>query len=207
VVNKDTPLSIASLNTVIQKQLNGSAKEVRGCPFRVGDKVINTRNSWLLPAHKWCRQNDRITHSKEATVNQDGALYCANGEFGVVEHIDSKSIIVRMVEPHRIVSTFRETVEEGSEQGQTGSCFQLGYAITTHKSQGSQFKFVIAMIDGSSRFADRSLWYTMITRTKKACWSIGKKQTIVSASARSAVDQRKTFLVERLHGELRYDEG
>ena len=205
IVNKNSPLSINEINKRLHHRYNKDAPVVDKCPFRVGDKVMNWTNSWMSPATQFCRKNQLRIMSDGVKKNPKGELYVANGEFGTVLDIQPAYMVVEIRDPVRVVMAFRKGIEEGSEEGQTGSNFQHAYCITTHKSQGSQFKFVVAMIDeyiGAKRLADRSLWYTMLTRTKHACFSIGRKSTIVSASARSAIDDRKTFLVERLKGDL-----
>ena len=201
IINKKSELSVSKLNEVLQERFNPGESRP-GCIFRVKDKVINTSNGWLLPAFKFCNENDISQPiADEAIANASGQVFVANGEIGEVMSIEPKHMTVRMRDPVRFVMVPLVGVEDGSEEGQTGSNFQLGYAITTHKAQGSQFPYVIAMIDdsgGARRLADRSLWYTMITRTSKACVTIGKKSVIVQASRRSAIDKRKTFLKERL---------
>lgn len=212
-INKKSDLSASVINDHLQDWLNADNPAINGCVFRVADKVICNQNSWLIPAERWCDDHGvSEAFPPEAIVHEtSGNVYVANGEIGEVLEVDVNpqgkpiKMFVRMRDPVRYVMAPLQNVEEGSEEGQTGATFQLAYCITTHKSQGSQFPYVIGMIDGggaAKRLADRSLWYTMVTRTSKGCVTIGRKEVIRRASERSAIDDRKTFLVEKLTKEM-----
>ena len=108
-------------------------------------------------------------------------------------------MVVEMVSPRRVVQVFKQDIEAESEEGQTGSSFSLAYAITTHKSQGSQVRYAIFMLDeyaGARRLLDRSLLYTAITRAKEATFLVGDESVAQSAVAKASIWQRKTFLRE-----------
>jgi ATP-dependent exoDNAse (exonuclease V) alpha subunit len=201
LINKKSELAVTQVSEWMQRKLN-PADPVKGSPFRVDDKVINNSNGWLTPDNKYCQKNDILSpYGQDAITNANGQVYVANGEMGTVLEVYPKFMTVRMTDPIRIVMVPRGTVEEGSEIGETACNFQLGYCITAHKSQGSQFPYVICMIDesgGARWLGDRSLWYTMLTRAQLACVTIGKRNTIVHASGRSAIVDRKTFLAERM---------
>lgn len=197
VVNRNSETSVSELNSFLQQHFNGDADPVRGTPFRVGDKVIQTSNSWMIPDQN--RESD-----DEALRNKAGHFYVANGEIGEVVEVDWRGMVVRVLSPDRYVRVYTKKVEEGSEEGQTGSDFQHAYAVTTHKSQGSQWPVVIAVIDDSSaasRLMDRSLIYTMITRASKACVIVGNLSKAHFACRRATIDKRKTFLRELYRAE------
>lgn len=195
VVNKTSMLGTHALNLALQQHLNENPA-TKGTPFRVGDKVMQTKNGWMIP-YRGREFGQAI--SPDAVLNAGGQVYTANGEMGRVLKIDPKSIIVEMVSPRRIVQVFKQDIEEESEEGQTGSSFSLAYAITTHKSQGSQVRFAIFMLDeyaGARRLLDRSLLYTAITRAKQATFLVGDESVAQSAVAKASIWQRKTFLRE-----------
>lgn len=197
VVNRNSETSVSELNSFLQQHFNGDAEPVRGTPFRVKDKVIQTSNSWMIPDQN--RESD-----DEALRNKAGHFYVANGEIGEVVEVDWRGMVVRVLSPDRYVRVYTKKVEEGSEEGQTGSDFQHAYAVTTHKSQGSQWPVVIAVIDDSSaasRLMDRSLIYTMITRASKACVIVGNLSKAHFACRRATIDKRKTFLKELYRAE------
>jgi len=197
VVNRNSPTSVSELNQFLQQHFNGEAESVRGTPFRVGDKVMQTSNSWMISDAT--RESD-----PEAVRNKAGHYYVANGEIGQVVEVDWRGMVVRVLSPNRYVRVYAKRVEEGSEEGQTGSDFQHAYAITTHKSQGSQWPVVIAVIDDSSaasRLMDRSLIYTMITRAAKLCIIVGNIGKAHYACRKATIDNRKTFLKELYRAE------
>jgi exodeoxyribonuclease V alpha subunit len=199
VVKKDSPCGTHEINKLLQRHLNASAPEVRGTPFRVGDKVMQTQNGWMIPVR--AKQFNRFVPDCDpgAVMNKSGQVYVANGEMGRVVSVDDKLMTIEMIQPRRKVIAFRGEVEEGGEAGLTGSSFDLAYAITTHKSQGSQFRVAICMLDeypGARRMFDRSLLYTMITRAKDCTVLVGKHSTADAAVKRASIWQRKTFLCE-----------
>lgn len=194
-VNKTSQLGTHALNTVLQQHLNPGSP-VPGTPFRVGDKVMQTKNGWMIP-YRGREFGQAIP--PDAVTNAGGQVYTANGEMGRVLKIDQKSMVVEMVSPRRVVQVFKQDIEAESEEGQTGSSFSLAYAITTHKSQGSQVRFAIFMLDeyaGARRLLDRSLLYTAITRAKEATFLVGDESVAQSAVAKASIWQRKTFLRE-----------
>jgi exodeoxyribonuclease V alpha subunit len=199
IVNQRSPVGCHSLNKTFQHALNPNAEEVPGSPFRVGDKVMQTRNGWMIPA-----RGKLANIHPDAVLNDAGQVYCANGEMGQVLAIDDKSMTIAMIAPPRVVVSYRKDVDDESEESVTGSSYQLAYAITTHKSQGSQFPYTIFMIDdyaGARRLFDRSLLYTGITRSKRATFLVGDLELAQAAISRASVWNRKTFLKEIYHGD------
>jgi exodeoxyribonuclease V alpha subunit len=193
IVNRKTDASVSELNEYLQEWFNGNRESHPGTPFRVGDKVIQTSNSWMIP----CLIHD--TGDEGVVRNKAGQIYVANGEIGRVVSVSSRGMTVEMLSPTRFVQVWNRKVEEGSEEGLTGSDFALAYAITAHRSQGSQWPAVIAVIDDSaaaSRLMDRSLIYTMLTRASKVCVIVGSLAKARWACKKATIDNRKTFLKE-----------
>lgn len=194
-VNTKSRLSCSEVNKLLQQVWN-PGELAAGTPFRPGDKVMALKNSWLLPAGKV---------SDEAVRNKAGEVYVANGEFGVVQEIEPKSLTVEMLAPNRVVRVSRYALHDESEEKETGAAIQLAYAITVHKSQGSQAPYIAYLLDpypGAKRLADRSLIYTAITRAEQATWLIGDLELAQAAIKRASVFDRKTMLREVYRGEV-----
>lgn len=77
--------------------------------------------------------------------------------------------------------------------------FSLAYAMTVHKSQGSEFKaVVIAFEKGWKKFLQRNLLYTAVTRAKVECRIIGDMDAVDSAIQTNDIEFRNTMLADRL---------
>ena len=80
---------------------------------------------------------------------------------------------------------------------------KLSYAMTIHKSQGSEYPIVVIPITEANRIMmQRNLIYTAITRARKICVLIGSKRMMRLAISRAPIDRRKTTLKERLQGKI-----
>lgn len=137
--------------------------------------------------------------------------YVANGEIGEVLVVDAKMMVARFEAPDRIVrvpvgkkAAKEEGVGNGGGGGETGGesgDFDLAYAITGHKSQGSEWPIIIAMIDDAAGMVAGREWvYTVISRAKLHCFLVGKRATLDKQCRRVQLAKRKTFLRERLQG-------
>ena len=79
------------------------------------------------------------------------------------------------------------------------SSIALGYAITSHKSQGSGFKYVVCGLDYSHySLLTKEMVYTMLTRTKKSCKFIAQNKALRYAVGRSNVKHKQTYLRDML---------
>jgi len=202
-VNKKTsPLNRKALNRKLQDQLNPHGKSVSGNPFRVGDKVICLKNggykSLALPR-------------PGVAVNHKGEVYVANGEQGEVLSCDVSRFIVRLQNPDREVIVLRSSKsaddddeardpngDADEESTGTGCNWDLGYAISVHKSQGSEWPVVIVMLDDSKAaemVCSRNWLYTAISRAKVMGLLIGTEATAQAMCQRDGL-KRKTFLAE-----------
>jgi hypothetical protein len=93
---------------------------------------------------------------------------------------------------------------EDAAKGAVGD-WDLGYVLSCHRSQGSQWKYVIVMVDSSGSGAmvqSRNWIYTAISRAEKATLVIGRKVTVDKMMNRDGISDRKTFLVERTKHEV-----
>jgi len=193
-VNKKSPLSVQQLNRKLQAELNPNGG-MRGSPFRLHDKVIQTKNSFLLAANP-------------EDGDEDARFLVCNGEQGKVVEVREKITYVEFSNPQRLVKIPRGT--NGDDNGDdddtgTGCDLQLAYACTVHKSQGSEWPVVFVALDdypGARMVASREWIYTAISRAKKACYLVGKQTTADGCTRRVALQKRKTFLVERIDEQL-----
>lgn len=256
-VNETGELSRKRLNEELQRILNPHGQRVDGCPFRVGDKVICTSNSWHILhqdehgrySWEWSAVSDgggsgagggRRTANGNVCevddVDDDGngqrKDFVANGEIGRVEDLTAAEMFVRFYGPKRVIRVpirkakakdagdgdqKKEESRNGDKgnDGGSGSSgiagdFELAYAITTHKAQGSQAPIVISLVDeshGAGMVTSREWWYTAASRAEKLWMTIGRIETLNRQCRKVALSGRKTFLAERLRGDAHKEAG
>ena len=152
---------------------------------------------------EWRRSWDRLP-----VVNSEGKVFVANGELAEVLQVEQARTIVRLQSPDRTIIIPHGAKEEpgpeesgddsASEDSGSAGTWDLGQAISIHKSQGSEWPWVIVMLDPAARrMMSRNLIYTAISRAKKGCLLIGPKALADEACRKNGL-QRKTLLVERL---------
>jgi len=161
-------------------------------PFCLNDQVINTANGYFIPAFQY-------EQDPEAVIDVAGNVYVANGEQGQVIEDNGSTIVIKVHTPERYVTVWQKRIE-ADEAGVTGTTWRHAYAITTHKSQGSAWPFVICALDsrGGYSILDRSLIYTMITRAKTRCLLMGDIGVAFRAIQSSKIDERNTMLVRMM---------
>ncbi|HAT4211363.1 TPA: ATP-dependent RecD-like DNA helicase [Clostridium perfringens] len=151
-------LGVTNLNERIQNVLNPKApykkeKEFRSMVFREGDKVMQIKNNYSL---KWTRIAGKGEHE---------GLGVFNGDMGFIESIDleGKKLSIIFDDERRVTYDFMYLDE-----------LDLAYAITIHKSQGSEFPVVIIpAYMGAPLLMNRNLLYTGITRAKEMVVVVG----------------------------------
>lgn len=149
---KKGSLGVNNLNGKLQDILNPrengkKEKEYRDITFRVGDKVMQTKNNYSL---KW------VKVSGEGEKEGIGVF---NGDMGFIENIDEEEGTLSV-----IFDEERKVVYENIYLDE----LDLAYAITIHKSQGSEFPVIVMPIFmGPPLLMNRNLLYTAITRAKK----------------------------------------
>lgn len=217
-VNRKSELSRRELNKLLQNHLNPNPA-IPGSPFRLRDKVMNTRNGWFPLVEIGERKNGRIElvdNDDNLTLNDKGHVYCANGELGEVVRIESGFFHVQLSAPRRLIIVPRgkaEVAEDepaGDEDGNseestgTGCDWVLGFACTTHKSQGAEWPVIIYMVDeAAQRLVTREHVYTGLSRAKQCCVLIGKLGVAQGFCKRTAIDKRRTFLADRIRSGLK----
>ncbi|MGB0600372.1 MAG: AAA family ATPase, partial [Rubripirellula sp.] len=191
-VNQKSEISRMAMNLVLQDQLNPNP-EIKGTPFRLGDKVVNRKNTWMdLSEHDSC--------APDAIRNDSGKVYVANGDSGKVIECYPNRMTIELANPWRVVTTGRSTEAKGDDDDAgTGCTWELGYALSVHLSQGSGFPVVIVMLDDSGsarRVCSREWIYTAISRAKTLCILVGQKGVANSMCKVTKIKERKTFLRE-----------
>ncbi len=165
----------ANLNRELREKINPAAynkKELtfRDTVFREGDKVMQIRNNY-----------DLVTERDDGHL--DAGIY--NGDLGIVEAVipAQESMIVRF-DDKRVTYT-GETLEE----------LEPAYAITVHKSQGSEFKAVILMVsEGADVLFTRNLLYTAMTRAKQLLILVGSPARLSYMIGNVTADKRYSGL-------------
>ena len=173
------------LNGILQRYLNpeqpGKAeREINGRLFRVGDKVMQIKNNYQL---EW-----EVSTKFGLTVDKGTGIF--NGDMGIITDINkyTETLEVEFDECRRVKYGF-DMAEE----------LELAYAITVHKSQGSEYPAVIIPLLGGPRLLyNRNLLYTAVTRAKK-CLTIVGSDTVFQEMIQNKNEQaRYTSLAERI---------
>ncbi|HIZ13767.1 MAG TPA: ATP-dependent RecD-like DNA helicase [Candidatus Mediterraneibacter stercorigallinarum] len=178
-------LGVERLNTVLQRYLNPedpkkAEKEINGRLFREGDKVMQIKNNYQL---EW-----EVTTKFGLTVDKGVGVF--NGDMGVITEINQYTETVEVeFDEGRKVKYGYDMVEE----------LELAYAITVHKSQGSEYPAVIIpLLQGPRLLYNRNLLYTAVTRAKK-CLTIVGSDTVFQEMIQNKNEQaRYTSLAERI---------
>lgn len=164
-----------NLNNLLQATLNpkkGDEPQLsyKGVYFRTGDKVMQIKNNYDL---QWQKDNGDIGYG------------VFNGDVGYITLIDVKDGIVKVRFDDRIATYSSENISE----------LELAYAITVHKSQGSEFDCVVLpMFDIPSQLLYRNLLYTAVTRAKKLIIVVGSEEIY----ERMAQNNKKTLRYTQL---------
>lgn len=222
-LNGKSKVSRTFLNRILQTQLNPSGATAPHNPFRVGDKIICTKNNGY-PAVEYelgAGGGDNVDAYRQL-VGASAEVYVANGDQGRVLAVGPRVLVARFTVPDRTVKIHLGKVKDaegdadaaggdgadGDDQKQeqrtgTGCDFALAYAITCHKSQGSEWPCVIVMVDdspGARRLCSREHVYTAISRARQLCITIGKRATMLQQCRKVSLDKRKTFLQQLITG-------
>lgn len=199
-VNEKSPLGRIALNKVLQGFLNPAGETVTGNQFRVGDKIVNGKNGWL-PVETKIPKN--IPGGPWNEIQKDQKVYVANGEQAKVLAVLPTYTVARLWLPDRIIRIPKGDSYE-SEDGETqdtGCNWELAYAVSCHKSQGSQWPVTITVADsfpGARMLCDRSWLYTALSRAETLGITVGQREVLDGMCKKSHLWNRKTFLVESI---------
>ncbi len=182
---KKSPLGVEQLNLLLQNTLNPPSSHKKEIDFRQnklreGDKVMQIRNNYNVP---WKVKND-------FGYPLDEGQGVFNGDIGRVLKIDaaSKTVCVRF-DDRREVEYEYSALEE----------LELAYAITIHKSQGTESPIIILpLLGGSPMLFCRNLLYTAVTRAKRIVVIIGDEETVHRMVDNDRPTLRNSALCERM---------
>jgi exodeoxyribonuclease V alpha subunit len=174
------------LNRHLQSVLNPPSKEKKEfrCGefvFREGDKVMQMQNNYQ---QEW-------TQTVGFKVERGLGVY--NGDIGVIESINMQimQFIVRFEDDKVAIYQY-----EDAEQ------LALAYAVTIHKSQGSEFDAVVIALDANYMLQSRNLLYTAVTRAKKLVVIAGSKNTVARMVKNNETARRYSLLVNLIDDEV-----
>jgi len=178
-------LGVERLNVILQKYLNPPAenkaeKEHKEGVFRVGDKVMQTKNNY---------QAEWEIRSRYGIPVEKG-LGVFNGDMGVIREINTFAgeLTVEFEENRMVTYSFKELDE-----------LELAYAITIHKAQGSEYPaVVIPLLGGPRMLMTRNLLYTAVTRARKCVTLVGDENTFYKMVQNESEQRRYTGLRDRL---------
>ena len=170
---------VDNLNLLLQNKLNPASVDkneltVGKRTFRVGDKVMQTSNNYEL---EWLKVDGGITTFGQGVFN---------GDIGYIDEINNvaSNMVVTFDDGRRARYSFVD-IEDLS----------LAYAITIHKSQGSEFDVVIIpILAGNPKLYNKNLLYTAVTRAKKMVVLIGKSGNIYYMIKNKYNVERRTLL-------------
>lgn len=182
-------IGIEVLNDLLQRELNPNFRDDKRQGLRVG------RGYRVF-------EGDRVIHANK----NDYGIMVANGEVGRVLDQNWKGVKVPADasqsgkgKPVAIVDFGDRKVAYTKQEAEN---LELAYAITIHKSQGSQFPCVVMPVHSLNRFSlTRPLVYTAITRTERLLVMLGEPDSLATACNNTRGTERRTSLQERLRGQ------
>ena len=182
-------LGINELNKTLQAVLNPHhdlkpEKEYRGTLFRTGDKVMQIKNNYNTP---W-----KILGKTGMSIDEGTGVF--NGDCGIITAIkEEEEYLVVTFEDGKVVEYEFNQLDE----------LELAYAVTIHKSQGSEYPVVILPIhSGPPMLLSRNLLYTAVTRAKKMVVCVGLVETIQRMVDNNREIERYSSLARHLRNML-----
>lgn len=178
-------LGVERLNTILQQYLNPPAKQKKEHQvgeriFREGDKVMQIRNNYQLEWEIRSRYGLAI----------DKGLGVFNGDVGIIQEInDYSSTVSVLYDENRLVQYPFKGLDE----------LELAYAITIHKSQGSEYPAVVMpLLPGPRMLMNRNLLYTAVTRARKCITIVGDENVFYQMVDNTTQQRRYSGLQERI---------
>lgn len=178
-------LGVERLNTILQMYLNPPSdrkkeKEHGAIVFREGDKVMQIKNNYQL---EW-----EIRSKYGLCIDKGTGVF--NGDTGIIEEInDFAETITVNFDEGRMVEYSYKLLDE----------LELAYAVTIHKSQGSEYPaVVIPLLSGPRMLMNRNLLYTAVTRAKKCVTIVGDDTIFEQMIENNSQQRRYSGLKDRL---------
>jgi exodeoxyribonuclease V alpha subunit len=169
---RNAPCGVEALNARLQQVLN---------PLRA------TNDEWVI-GDKRLRRGDRVIQTSNAykLEGDNGSLGVFNGEVGEVVRVGDELVVDF---GDRKVAYNKNAAFD----------LQLAYALTVHKSQGSEFPWVVCVVHSAHSFMlTRQLFYTGITRAKKGVILVGNRKGLTTATGNKEPPKRNTGLINRM---------
>lgn len=178
-------LGVERLNGILQRYMNPPAndkveKEYGSTVFREGDKVMQTKNNYQLA---W-----EIRTKYGLTVDKGLGIF--NGDMGIIRQINdfAEQMIIEFDEGRMVEYPYKLLDE-----------LEIAYAITIHKSQGSEYPaVVIPLLSGPMMLMNRNLLYTAVTRARKCVTLVGNEVTFQQMIQNTSQQKRYSGLCDRL---------
>ena len=190
---KKGALGCETLNKILQQYLNpadpSKAEYMHGDRLlRVGDKVMQIHNNYQAEWEIIGKYNIAI----------DGGTGIFNGDMGRIVSITTatSTLVVEFDEKRRVTYSFSNLDE-----------LELAYAVTIHKSQGSEYPaIVIPLLGGPRMLTNRNLLYTAVTRARKCVMILGSKDAIREMVENEDQLSRYTGLKDQIEEVMSYDD-
>ena len=178
-------LGVESLNKILQEYLNPPASDkkehtVGDLIYREGDKVMQIRNNYQIEWEVVSRYGIPI----------DRGMGIFNGDMGIIREINeyASTVVVEFDEHRRVTYPFGQLDE-----------LEPAYAVTIHKSQGSEYPaVVIPLLTGPRMLFNRNLLYTAVTRAKSCVTILGSRNTLTGMIRNESENKRYTALKDRI---------
>ncbi len=178
-------LGVEVLNGILQKYINpqdeNKTEHISGDTiFREGDKVMQIKNNYQL---EW-----EIVNHFNLPIDKGTGVF--NGDMGVIQSINTyaQTLTVEYEDSKHVHYHFSQLDE-----------LELAYAVTIHKSQGSEYPAVIMpLLGGPKQLLNRNLLYTGITRAKRCVTILGSEETVTEMIQNGNARKRNTGLLARI---------
>lgn len=178
-------LGVERLNQILQMYLNPPDKKKRekeygSMVFREGDKVMQVKNNYQM---EW-----EIRTKYGLCIDKGTGIF--NGDTGIIEEINdfAETMTISFDEGRMVEYSFKNLEE-----------LELAYAVTIHKSQGSEYPaVVIPLLTGPRMLMNRNLLYTAVTRAKKCVTIVGDENTFDMMVENNSEQKRYSGLKNQL---------
>ena len=178
-------LGVERLNGILQQYLNPPEKDKKekehaGVIFREGDKVMQIKNNYQL---EW-----EIKNRYGLPIDRGMGIF--NGDMGIIKEMNlyAETMTIEFDDCREVEYSFKQLEE-----------LELAYAITIHKSQGSEYPAVVMpMWPGPRMLMNRNLLYTAVTRARRCVTMVGSDETFYQMAENINEQTRYSGLKERL---------